>query len=503
MRAIKFISGSIIAVVILLAIPVIIMTTMINPNDYKDNLNQYLYSKTGRHLIIKGNISWSFIPWLGFEVKQAELTNPAGFKGPNLASIGKVKAKVRFWPLLTGKVELGKVIIDHANINLIKGANGKTNWGNINNVNNSAQRVLGVADNKNIMNSSINLPVKQLNIAEVDVEDSTINLIDQKTNRKTQLSDFNLTADTVSLGKNFPIKMKFLLQENDSKTKVATKASATANINLKNQLYKLNKLTIKAKVERPELPIILVNLNGDLVANLARQTVVLSPLKLKFVNMDVQGRLQIKRLSQTPAWATTLVANDVSLEPLVKNIRGKSFIKGDLSFKTTLTTEGSNPKALLQHLNGKGDIDVSNGALIGLNINAFVDQAEAIIQQKTVTLNPQPMQTPFASLSGTYTIHNGVLNNNDLKLASDKIDASGSGTVNLTNDIINYTLTTEYHKKMKNQTQFELPIIITGNLSNPSIKPNYSDLAKKVLGHEIKDKLKQYSRSFSSLLEGL
>ena len=499
--AIKLISVLIVLCALFFGLSVLVLTKLVNPNDYKTYLDQYVYAKTQRHLLIKGDISWSFIPWLGIDIKQVELSNPLGFEGqPNVAKIGEVKATVRFWPLFSGKVELGKVIIDHANINIIKNAAGKTNWGNWNKINNAAQRMTGIKPEQ-APDSSNSVPVHQLDIAGIDVDNATIRLFDQQTHQTTTITDFNLTANSVSLERNFPLQMNFLLQESNSTLKVTTKAHATANIDLKNQRYKLNQLVVNTKIERPELPIILVNLNGNIMADLSKQTISLSLSKLQLANMDIKGGLQITQLSAIPVWSTTLAANQVALGPLLQAIQGKSFIQGNLSFQTSLTTEGNNAHTLLQNLNGKGDLNISNGTFLGLNIVRFLEQAEAIIKQKPLT--NLSGQTSFSSITGTYTIHHGVLTNNDLKLNGVPIAATGSGTVNLNDDMINYMLTTQYLGNAGGQAKFELPIIITGNLAHPNVKPNYNSLVKQTFEEEVKNKLEQYSGNLGSFLKGI
>ena len=127
--AIKFIGGILLLLIVLFIITAIVLTNVVNPNDYKDRIDQYVYQQTGRHLTIKGNVGWSFVPWLGVDLKQVQLSNPKGFSGPALANLGEMKISMRFWPLLVGKVQLGKIVISNTHINLITNTQNQTNWG--------------------------------------------------------------------------------------------------------------------------------------------------------------------------------------------------------------------------------------------------------------------------------------------------------------------------------------------------------------------------------------
>ncbi len=51
--------GSIIGILLLLLIgTAVVITTVVNPNDFKQEISQYVHKETGRDLIIEGKISW-------------------------------------------------------------------------------------------------------------------------------------------------------------------------------------------------------------------------------------------------------------------------------------------------------------------------------------------------------------------------------------------------------------------------------------------------------------
>ena len=65
-------------IIITIVISVIILIRLVDPNDYKNRIDQFIYNKTGYHLILKSNTGWSFLPWLERVnlKKQVKLNNP-------------------------------------------------------------------------------------------------------------------------------------------------------------------------------------------------------------------------------------------------------------------------------------------------------------------------------------------------------------------------------------------------------------------------------------------
>ena len=60
----KIIFGVIIASIVLLVVGAVLLAFVVNPNNYKEQIAKAVYQQTGRQLVIKGHIGWSFFPGL-------------------------------------------------------------------------------------------------------------------------------------------------------------------------------------------------------------------------------------------------------------------------------------------------------------------------------------------------------------------------------------------------------------------------------------------------------
>lgn len=116
------------ALMLLLAGSVTVFAMSFDPNDYKERIEEQVLQATGRQLTLSGPLSLSVFPWLGITAEGVSLANAEGFTDPVFAQIGRFEARVKLLPLLSRRVEIGKLLIDEVTLNLERRADGSTNW---------------------------------------------------------------------------------------------------------------------------------------------------------------------------------------------------------------------------------------------------------------------------------------------------------------------------------------------------------------------------------------
>lgn len=378
---IKIVIGTLFVILVIFTISVFILLNIVNPNDYKNRINEFVYNKTGHHLIL-GNVGWSFIPWLGVDLKQVVLSNPKGFTASNLLQIREIKVKVRFWPLLIGHVHLDKIIVDQAKFNLIKDKNGHTNFSDWVNKKN----LLGTT---NITKQSIQLPISELKISGIYITNSEVNLINQKTHSTIVLKNINLKTGAIANISRFPISLQFDLTTKGKKTHIETNANGEGNVNILLGNYRINNMNINLIVRRPNLPILPIKLNTNLSTNLKEQIATLSPLNITLANMQLSANVNINRFKNVPMISANLNTDNTNLKLLLMTLLGKSLISGQLFFDTTLTTYGNSISDFLAHLNGNGKFSIQNGAILGIRIDKLSSRSSTLPNSQTqLRLNP-------------------------------------------------------------------------------------------------------------------
>ena len=113
-----------------IAVPLLIgllLMIFINPNDYRPRIETAVSRAVGRQLKINGDIEVGF----GFSpivtIHQIELANPPGFSRDSMASIGSIQADVALLPLVIGKLNIGKLNVYDADVQVEVNPLGQTN----------------------------------------------------------------------------------------------------------------------------------------------------------------------------------------------------------------------------------------------------------------------------------------------------------------------------------------------------------------------------------------
>nr|WP_205756514.1 AsmA family protein [Aeromonas veronii] len=114
-----------IAVAALLAIVTLI--SLIDPNQFKPQLAEQVRKSTGRELVMAGEIDWRFWPSLGLSLEKVALRNPAGFAEPDLVRFEQGDASVALLPLLSHRLEIGKVTLSGAHLFIQTKVDGSSN----------------------------------------------------------------------------------------------------------------------------------------------------------------------------------------------------------------------------------------------------------------------------------------------------------------------------------------------------------------------------------------
>ena len=119
------------------------------------------------------------------------------------------------------------------------------------------------------------------------------------------------------------------------------------------------------------------------------------------------------------------------------------------------------------------------------------------------TLRPiRQRRRTFAGSTATFVIANGIATNNDLKLDSQHLHASGAGTVDLPQRSLDYTVRPKLVANLggdggeANATGIEVPVHITGSWEKPDISPDIEGAinspgtidAVKQIGKQLKGK---------------
>ena len=178
-----------------------------------------------------------------------------------------------------------------------------------------------------------------------------------------------------------------------------------------------------------------------------------------------KGKVVVDGSGAVPAVEAQFNLSHVQVEPLLKDAIDLDRLSGSGAFDMAVTGRGRSQREIIGALNGKGDLDLANGKIKGVNLVGMVKNIASAFQG-----NSSSEETDFGSLTGTYTIQNGIVHNNDLQLKSADLPMTGAGTIDLPQQSVDYKLTPRIAGAVA------VPVIIKGPWSDLSYQPDFAGI---------------------------
>ncbi|WP_020161625.1 AsmA family protein [Cycloclasticus pugetii] len=592
--------------VLLLVVTIIVAPMLIDPNDYREEIQAVVKDKTGRDLSINGDLNLSIFPWVGVGINEVSLSNATGFNAEYFAEIQEANVKVKLLPLLSRQVEVSTVVLKGMRLNLAKDKRGKTNWEDM--IQSSAEGDKKPSDTNADQASGAALGA--IAIGGVQIVDASISWDDASKGESYNLTDLGLSTDALSLGSPMGVELAFTVESSKPKATIRLKLDGDVVINeglnkfdfqdlalaidaagepvpngamkvdiathLVADLAKSGSLTLdpmtikfddstlsgKASVNNFDKPAVTfdlavdtinidrylpktategsqssagnsasvpppaavalipvqtvrdLNINGlfvvkSLIVNgltaqeasvkvVAKNGVLNSQQSVKkFYNGSYDGKTTVDARQNTPRISVKEQVTGVDIEPLMVDLMGESKVSGVANIKAALTTRGNTVAAFKSALNGTAQFSFEDGTVKGIDVAALIKQGEAVLKGDVSALAAQGTgETAFANMSGTAQITNGLVNNQDLLMASPLVNIKGAGTANLVSEVLDYRLTLQRTKALSEAEQADaedlknmlIPVNVSGTFAKPSIKVDTKAIVLETQKEKIEEK---------------
>ncbi|MEH6502777.1 MAG: AsmA family protein [Cycloclasticus sp.] len=306
-KLLKIIGG----LVLLLVVAIIVAPLVIDPNDYRDQIQDVVKEKTGRDLLINGDLSLSVFPWVGVGINDVSLSNAKGFKAKHFAEIEEANVKVKLLPLLSQKVEVSTVVLNGMSLNLERNRAGKTNWDDM-------AQAPGTADqaSDNVEDTSSGAALGGIAVGGLQISHANVIWDDASKGERYSLADLNLTTDALSLGKPMGLDLAFTVDSSKPKATVRLKFNAELIINAALSKFDFQNMTLAIDAAGEPVPggAMRIDLASHLVADLAgKGSLSLNPLTIKFDDSTLTGEASVKNLSK-PAIGFNLAVDSINVD---------------------------------------------------------------------------------------------------------------------------------------------------------------------------------------------
>lgn len=195
------------------------------------------------------------------------------------------------------------------------------------------------------------------------------------------------------------------------------------------------------------------------------------------------------RSADTAHVGLNLTLDNIAMRPLLQDAAKLDWIEGQGKASIAVAGSGAHQRAVVESLAGKADLKVAQGAVRGIDINRM---AENLADGRFKGLKPEAGdKTAFSSLTATWQIQDGVASNNDLRLTSDILQVTGSGSVLLPDRSLDYTVRPKLVGGEANDEKglagIEVPVRVSGSWEKPSYKADVGSAVEE-LGKRFKGK---------------
>lgn len=188
--------------------------------------------------------------------------------------------------------------------------------------------------------------------------------------------------------------------------------------------------------------------------------------------LKASGAMNVGASSPSLSLEPTLTG--VALQPLLQDALGRDdLFRGTLNARATLSSTPGADNSLLAHLDGKAAFEITDGAMLGINLPGQLCTTAAMLQGNS-TSHEWGSDTEFDQFAASFDIVDGVIQNDDLKVALPGIDIAGRGQVDLKAQTLDMALAARLANTADTQgcpvsatlSRIQLPLHCSGDLGD-------------------------------------
>lgn len=326
MKAVRYLLIAIIAVIVLAAAAIAIAMAVINPNDYKPQIEKAVEDQTNLDLILDGDIGWSFIP-LGLELNNVE----AKLEDNRFVALEQLVAEIDFWSLISMSPQVNTFTLNGLEANLEVNKQGQGNWTRImpepaaGDAGTSGTDESDKSDEPETTASAGDAESREplnFNVENIQIGDARVHYEDKSTGQSVTLENFTVNASNITLGKEFPLEIGFRVET--AKPQFEVDGSISARLAANEALNDFAVSGLNAVFDMAGEPFggksVTAEISGSAAANLDSETASLSGLEAKLANLTLQTDLNVKGFGDKTTLSGKLAIAEFSLKKLLDSL---------------------------------------------------------------------------------------------------------------------------------------------------------------------------------------
>lgn len=304
--ALKYLGYALTALVVLVVVVAIALPLLIDPNDYRSDIETLVRQQTGRELTIEGDIELRVFPWLGLALGPVRLANAPGFGDQPFAQARSAEVSLRVLPLIIARrIDLGDLSLDGLRLNLAVNAQGESNWAGLTNADEDLKPAPEpTPEPQSGQGGEPMFSLSDISVASLSVTDAEIRYRDLASGADYALSGVRLETGRIRFGQPFPVELEFDAALSEPALRAHTLVRGDLRMDVQAQRYAVTDLRLSTGLQSELVGEDEVDIEGALsaFADLEAGTLSVSGLKLDAAGVTLQGAAEVSGLEATPSY---------------------------------------------------------------------------------------------------------------------------------------------------------------------------------------------------------
>ncbi len=239
---------------------------------------------------------------------------------------------------------------------------------------------------------------------------------------------------------------------------------------------------------------VLTNVHSNVALN--HGVVQLNPLTSQIFGGQQSGSITVDTRPNPMTYQANIKLANADANKLLSSVSSvKDTVYGTLGVTTNVTFATPASGDITPTLNGTVAMTLANGKIMKLDLPGELSKIG-----KFGGVSPKGY-TAISQMSGTFNVHQGVAQTNDLKAALDIGTMAATGTMNLVNQGLNMHVTAVLNKGFSQSVggsgvggymntalgnkngELVLPVLVTGTMDHPIVTPDMEQIAKMKLNN--------------------
>src|SRR5438105_6916504 len=145
-----------------------------------------------------------------------------------------------------------------------------------------------------------------------------------------------------------------------------------------------------------------------------------------------KASLVVDASGNEPVFHHSFQISGVKAKPLISELTGIKKIAGMGALNFDISSHGNTPREIVSHLDGKGEMSLSEGSVEGADLAAVAQLLATVLSgEMPAQAVGESAQTPFRSLSASFAMQDGVVHSRDVKLLNPAVEIDGTADIDL------------------------------------------------------------------------